>query len=464
MKSHVVIIGGGLSGVLVSLELARLPQGPEVTLIEKNPEHLGRGVAYDSHFTHQPLNVIAGGMSLFPDKPMDFVEWLKKNHFKYKHLVEQVSSQEFIPRKIFGDYVLENLQRVQRQAGGRLQIRIGEAISIVDFGERKKVILHSGHELLADQVILALGNFPPGDLFPEEDSLQKNPHYYANPWSDKVYSHIEGNENLLLVGAGLTAVDIVLGLILRKFKGKVTLLSRRGRWPLSHDLSHPVFQFAEPEIQHPRKMLLWLRQLIRKNPQVPWPSVMDGLRPFTKKIWIKWSIDEKKYFLKRLKPYWEIARHRIPTKSIFQLKEMKNLGQLELKKGCLLNVQAAENGIEVVYRSQNKECRQIFQKVINCTGPELNYRKVHCPLIHDLLKRGKIKTDELGLGLECTPEGQILNVQGKIEQGFWCIGPMRKAVLWETTALCELREQASELVSLIYKKGLSPCSSLEQSE
>ncbi|MFZ2170852.1 MAG: FAD/NAD(P)-binding protein [Methylococcaceae bacterium] len=452
MRTQVIIIGGGLSGALAAMQLAQSPGGPDVLMIEKNPELLGRGVAYQYDFTHQPLNVVAGGMGLFSDKPMDFVEWLESNHFKYNHLIEKVSPQEFIPRKIFGDYVLENLERVQHEAAGRLQIRIDEAISILDFGMRKTVVLASGNTLHADHIVLALGNFPPADLFLQDNPVKNDPRYYANPWSDKVYSHITGDEDILLVGSGLTAVDIVLGLILRKFKGKVTMLSRRGRLPLPHGLSDPPFQILEPEIKHPRKMLLWIRDLIRNNPEIPWPSVLDGLRPFTKKIWQKWTINEKKYFLQKIRPYWEIARHRIPAKSASLLNEMMYAGQLELKKGYIVNAKATDSGIEIVYRSESNDIRQIFHKVINCTGPESNYRKVRFPIISDLIGRGKVKTDELGLGIKCTFEGRIINDQDKIEEGIWCIGPMRKSVLWETTALRELREQATELVSLIVKK------------
>jgi uncharacterized NAD(P)/FAD-binding protein YdhS len=452
MRSKIIIIGGGLSGALLAMQLAKTPGSYEVLLIEKNPELLGRGIAYQYDFTHQPLNVVAGGMSLFPDKPLDFVNWLEANHFKYNHLIEKVSPQEFIPRKIFGDYVLENLERVQQEAVGRLQIRIDEALSVLDYGARKTVVLASGAALHADHVVLALGNFPPADLFSADNPVQKDPRYYGSPWTDRVYSHISGNEDILLVGSGLTAVDIVLGLFLRKFTGKITILSRGGRFPLPHDLSQPTFPLPEPEIKHPRKMLLWIRNLIRNNPTVSWPAMLDGLRPYTKKIWLRWTLEEKKYFLKKIRPFWEIARHRIPEKSATLLSQMMNAGQLELKKGYIVGATASENGIEISYYNETGNTQQIFQKVINCTGPESNYWKIRFPIISDLIGRGKVKADELGLGILCTPEGQIINVQHKVEEGLWCMGPMRRAVLWETTALRELREQAAELAALIVEK------------
>jgi len=449
MSSTVIIIGGGLSGALAAMQLVQFPNGPQVVLIEKNPELLGRGVAYHYDFTHQPLNVVAAGMSLFIDRPLDFVEWLQKNHFKYNHLIDEVSPQAFIPRKIFGDYLLENLVNVQHSAAGRFQIRIDEAISIIDFGTRKTVVLASGKAIHADHVILALGNFPPADIFKQDNPLRNDPRYCANPWSDKVYSQLEGDEAILLVGSGLTAVDIVLGLLLRKFKGKVTLLSRRGCFPLPHDLSHPAFQINELAVKPPRQLLLWLRRLIRNNPDVPWPSILDGLRPHTKKIWLNWTVEEKKYFLQKIRPYWEIARHRIPEKSSSLLNSMASAGQLELKKGYLVDTAATDGGIAIVYRAGQQEVRQVFDKVVNCTGPESNYRKVRFPIISELISRGKVTTDTLGLGILCTPEGKIINAQNEIEAGLWCIGPMRKAVLLETTALREIREQAAELALLI---------------
>jgi uncharacterized NAD(P)/FAD-binding protein YdhS len=199
-------------------------------------------------------------------------------------------------------------------------------------------------------------------------------------------------------------------------------------------------------------MLLWIRDLIRKNPNIPWSAVLDGLRPYTKKIWLQWSLAEKKYFLQKIRPYWEIARHRIPAKSATLLNDMSNTGQLVLKKGYIVEAIATDDGIKITYRAEHNEVTHTFHKVINCTGPESNYRKVRFPIISDLIRRGKVKTDELGLGIECTHDGRIINDKNQVEDGLWCIGPMRKSVLWETTALRELREQAEELVALITQK------------
>lgn len=441
------IIGGGLSGTLVALNLVRKIKDAQIVMVEKNPGLLGRGIAYHHDFTHQPLNVVAAGMSLYPDQPDHFVNWLRTNHFRYKHLLPDVYPKVFVPRKIFGDYIVENLDAIHNEAAGRFQIRIDQVISILPKGKTNIVKLESGVEIESDQVILALGNFPPGDLFPDNTAINSDARYFSNPWTDRIYSDISGNENILLVGTGLTAVDVVLGLRLRNFRGKIVMVSRRGRLPLPHNLSAGPVALEYPGHLHPRDVFFWLKKKIKENRQFPWPSLIEGLRPITQTIWQSWTIEEKRYFLKRIRPFWEVVRHRIPAASFYALQELLSAGYLSIGKGELISATAKPEGIEVNYTFNGEKTTGTFQKLINCTGPESNFRKLRFPLIQDLMNQGKVVADELGLGISCTPEGKILDANGAIVNGIWCIGPMRKAVLWETVAIRELREQASQLAN-----------------
>lgn len=452
MADKIIIVGGGLSGTVLSLYLASRADRPEIILVEKNPEMLGRGVAYQHDFLHQPLNVVAAGMSLFVEQPNDFYEWLKSNHFRYNYIIDEVSPNTFVSRKVFGDYVIERLDAAHRHVAGRFQIRIDEVVSIRQTGTTKTAVLASGAELQADHIVLALGNFPPADLFSDSDPVNADPRYFSNPWSDRVYSHIHGDENILIVGSGLTAVDVLIGLKLRNFGGKITMLSRRGRLPTGHDLSQPPFALNPPKGLSPAEMFRWLRNEIKAHPETSWVSIMDGLRPHTQRIWQEWSIPEKKYFLRRLRPLWEVTRHRIPMRSAALLDEMQNSGQLQLLKGFVAEGKSVANGIEITINTGNETKKETFHKVINCTGPESNYRKLRFPIIRDLVEQEMVTTDELGLGIACTAEGHVINAKGVAEQGLWCIGPMRKSALWESTALREIREQAAALSQLLLKK------------
>lgn len=449
MAKKILIVGGGLSGSLLALQFAGRKDADAIIMLEKDPQLLGRGIAYHHDFTHQPLNVVAAGMSLFPDRPDHFVKWLEQNAFRYNHLLTSVSPKTFVPRKIFGDYIVEHLQKAHHEHAASFQIRIDEVLAIEKNNEKLQATLESGLVLQADHVVLALGNFPPGDLFPGNEAVTRAPGYFANPWTDRVYAHITGHENILLVGTGLTAVDVVLGLNTRNFKGKISMLSRRGKLPLPHDLSHPPVELEDPGYLNPRDAFFWLTGEIRKRRNTPWPAVIDGLRPLTREIWKRWSWEERKYFMKRLRPIWEVVRHRIPARSAAILSELESSGQLTIGKAKIKSAKMRTSGIEVFWSNDTGVHSGLFQKVINCTGSESNYRKVRLPVLANLIEQGMMVHDPLGLGILCTSDGKILDESARPVNGLWCIGPMRKAVLWETTALRELRLQAKEIADAI---------------
>lgn len=448
MVKRIVIVGGGLSGTLLALQLA-CDRNAEIVMLEKDPQMLGRGVAYNADFTHQPLNVPASGMSLYPDTPGHFLDWLRQNAFRYNHLLPSVAPKTFVPRKIFGDYLVEHLQKAHHAHAESFQIRIDEVMSIRRSGRKLQAELESGIKLDADHVVLALGNFPPGDLFPGNTEVITAQGYFANPWTDRVYSHLSGDEDVLLVGTGLTAVDVVLGLRVRHFKGTISMLSRRGQLPLSHDLSQPAIEIDDPGYLPPRDTLRWLTNQIRKRRSTPWTAVMDGIRPHTQTIWKRWSWDERRYFMRRLRQIWEVARHRIPVQSSAVLSEMVSAGQLRIGKARITSARLHADGIEVFWTDDSGVHSGVFQKVINCTGPESNYRKLKLPVLVDLVEQGLLVNDPIGLGILCTENGNILDKQHAPVPGLWCMGPMRKAVLWETTAIRELRLQAKELAQLV---------------
>lgn len=446
----IVIVGGGLSGTCMAIALHQTCPNHQIILFEKNPEAPGRGIAYHTDFTHQPLNVPAAGMSLFPDQPDHFVQWLLKNRFRYKHLVPEVHAKTFVSRKVFGDYVTEELEKSMHGAGSRIQVRIDQVRKIEKSDERFIVGTESQVQITADVVILGLGNFAPADILSDDDSIYNDPKYLSNPWTDKVYSGLTGYENILLAGTGLSAVDVILGLRVRGFEGHITMCSRRGRLPLPHDLSHPPLVIEYPGDLSPKAWFLLVRQLIRNNRDQPWITVIEGLRPHTSRIWQSWSIEEKRYFLRKIRPFWEIARHRIPHESFQLVQELIQQGKLKIEVGTPRMISADSTEITVqICGEQEPYCTARFSKVINCTGPESNWRKIKSDLIQSLLDDGLITIDSTGLGISCESNGTVLDKDQQPVKGLICIGPMRKAQLWETTALREIREQAYQVASCL---------------
>lgn len=415
-------------------------------LLEKNPVMTGRGVAYSEEFTHQLLNVTTGGMSLFTEKPNDFTEWLERNRNTYSNILPEKIATAFVPRKFFGDYISQHLREAVHSHPGKLQIINEEVISL-----RKKeniflAVTDRKNIFEADEVVLALGNFPPADLFKEEHPVFSDPRYFSNPWIGNIYTGLSEVKNILVAGTGLSAVDVVLTLKQKKFNGNIRMISRKGKLPLAHDVNVTPVKINLPPHLHPREVWLHYSNFLKTHPEISWQSLVEGLRPLTQNFWTNWNKEERNYFLKRLRPSWEIVRHRIPHSASVMLNEMIASGKLQMAKGMIANAKIAHTGISVSFDSKSKLPETVFQKIVNCTGPESDYRKVKFPIIISLMEQGFVCADELGLGIKCTVDGKIIDKNSNEVEGLWCIGPMRKSALWETTALKEIREQAEVFV------------------
>jgi len=107
--------------------------------------------------------------------------------------------------------------------------------------------------------------------------------------------------------------------------------------------------------------------------------------------------------------------------------------------------------VTVAYRERGSgEVRQLrVDRVINCTGPDGDFRRVESPLVTDLLQQGLGRPDELLLGLDVADDGALLDGQGKPSSCLFALGPLRKGSLWESIAVPELRVQIAELAELL---------------
>src|SRR3569833_2332566 len=160
----IVIIGGGFSGTMTAVNLARASESPLRIVIVNHRYPLGRGVAYSTRRAEHLLNVAARNMSALADHPNHFVEWLRTRN-EYADTPESVIRETFIPRRVYGDY-LRNLfvtyaRPVDSRRGVEMETVDGEAVDIVEEGQGARVVLASGLALEADKVLLATGNQPP---------------------------------------------------------------------------------------------------------------------------------------------------------------------------------------------------------------------------------------------------------------------------------------------------------------
>lgn len=385
-----VIVGGGCSGALAAIHLSRDPFHQVVIVDPAPPAELGRGVAYRTRHPAHLLNSRAAAMSALADQPDDFVRWCRDQDLG-------IGPAEFAPRGVFGDYLHDRLR-----AATFTHVR-ATATRVRGDGT---VELRGGGTLRGDRVLLALGHGAPA-VPPGLARLREHPRYVANPWDSGVLDGIAGDRPVLLIGTGLTAVDVAVAL---EGRAPVVAVSRRGLLPRTHADVLP----ADRSFEYHGSDLAGLMRAVRKfaATQPDWRSAVDALRPRTDELWRRLSPDARQRFLRHVAVWWEVHRHRMPPASAARV----------------------DRTLRVVRGPVEGE----WTAVVNCTGPQgIAATEVGRALLRD----GLARRDDTGRGLDVDECGRLVGPSERL----FTIGPARRGAWWETTAVPEIRRQAERL-------------------
>jgi uncharacterized NAD(P)/FAD-binding protein YdhS/predicted metal-dependent enzyme (double-stranded beta helix superfamily) len=452
----VVVVGGGFSGSATAAQILRRAgsagSAVRVVLVERRGA-VGEGLAYGTRDPFHLLNVPAGRMSAWPDRPDDFVQWASRRY-------GQAQPGDFLPRQWYGEYVRESLTAAAHDAGESV------AFAVV-FDEVRRVARHPaggwmvhlarGASLRAEAVVLAIGHRPPSDPIGRRWKGART-RFIGDPWRPFALNVVQSDESAVVLGSGLTAVDAVLSLTQGNRRAPITLVSRRGLLPQVHtaapakpaDLQALVAELvAAPEGARVRLLLRRVRETVNElaTRGVDWRSVVDGLRPHTATLWRALSIAERRRFLRHLRPIWEVHRHRMALPVAEQFHAMVDRGDVRVVAGRVESAQAEGDGVRLVVAERGSERVLDLHAgwVINCTGPVPSNSAESNPAIGSLLVDGWLRPDELALGIETTTAGNALDAEGREVPDLFVVGTLRKPALWESTAVPELRGQAANV-------------------
>jgi len=418
----VAVVGGGCAGVLATRELLRCSDD-RVVLIE--PDEPGGGLAYGSARPWHLLNSRAGAMSADPDDPSDFARWAG------------VSPSSFAPRTVYGSYLRDVFARTVAAYGDRLSVVKDRALGVTP----GRIYTEKTGHIAADEVVVATGNPSPA----QPAGPHGHPDYIADPWRPGVLEAIPSDAPVLLVGAGLTAVDVVLTLTADGNRdAPITAVSRRGQLPLTHvALPAPP---ADLSLEEPRT----LRDLVRVVRKAAaeagdWRAVVDGLRPSIDRLWGNLTPAEQDAFLRHLARPWECHRHRMAPSVGARVATLREEGRLEVRAGGIRSMTAPPAGGLLVELEAGV---QWFGAVVNCAGPG-RLPAAAGSFARSLLTDGHARLGPHGLGLDIDAGGRLIGADGRARESLWLIGPLRRGARWETTAVPEIRSQARALIDRV---------------
>ncbi len=399
METHITVIGAGFCGTALVRALAQTADAQvRITLVGVT-ETFGSGIAYGAARPEHLLNVRAKDLGIDAQAPGAFADTL--------HLGDS-GRLEFLPRLAYGDYLRSELDTAVSGAQASIVRLSQEAVAVERARKGFRVFLANGDAFHSDRVVLAVGALQPQALAGIGPRLSVHPRYIGWPWQGDALARLSPDDDVLIVGTGLTMVDVALTLHTRGHRGRLLAISRRGLAPQAH-----------------------LRQ----------PGAALELPPHLQPLWQRLELPQRARFLRHLRPYWEVARHRVAPGAAEQLAQLQQSGQLQIVAARLLRARWVPDGVEAVIRPRGSADAQTdhYDAVIRATGLDTDIDRTSDPLIAGMREAGLLRADPLGLGVDTDAQLRVRDGAGQIVPGLYCVGPLLRGRYWEITAVPELR-------------------------
>jgi uncharacterized NAD(P)/FAD-binding protein YdhS len=445
----VAVIGGGASGTLAAIYLLREAAAARVPLriamIDRNGRH-GLGQAYATSNAAHLLNSRAERMSAVAGDAGHLVRWAAARGIEH---------DGFLPRSAFGRYLTELLTDAERSAWPAATVsRITSGVvALTRGGLHRPVRLHLAADgrIDADIAVLATGNRPPAAPCPVPDT----PRYVGDPWQPGALDGIADGSPVMVLGTGLTMLDVAITAAGAHQGTVVHAVSRHALLPREHRCLPAATGERGPAAFGPETLtcgqagLSGLIRNVRAAADAPgdWQSVVDSLRPHVAGLWQSLTPRDKRVFLRSIARYWEVHRHRMPPATASRIGQLRSTGRLSVHRGRVVAVTEARDGLRVRIEQGDQTAEILVGWLINATGPAADITSTPDPLLRGLLDGGLVTPDPLWLGLQADAGGALLDVSGRPSGMLFTLGPPLRGQLYETTAMPEIRDQAAALAT-----------------
>jgi uncharacterized NAD(P)/FAD-binding protein YdhS len=455
---RVAVVGGGASGVVAAIQLVRAARAglPLEIVVYDASDVPGRGVAYGTTDRVHLLNVPAARMSALDGDAEHFLRWLRSHD-------RDADAEDYRPRAEYAGYLADAL--AEHAVGARVRLVRSEVVDLRRTPSGFLVSHRTPHEDLvddADAVVLAIGSPAPDPLAVDGVPLPDHDGHVENPWAagaiDDLVERLGPDGSALLVGTGLTAVDLALSIEERCGPGvRVLALSRHGLLPRAQVVPRPQpWPLTPPSGDSPLTLAAveeWVRAGVYAAAEagVDWRAVVDGVRPHVATIWRRLPVGQRRQFLSGPCRVWEVHRHRMAPQVAARIDAMRASGRLRVLAGRLRRAVPSGTGWSVTVGVDGSEIDLGPAAVVNCTGPSTDPERCRGGLVAAMLARGLARPDVLGLGLDVTGAGEVRDRYGAADPQLRCVGPLRRGEAWESTAIPEIRGQAAAVAADLHR-------------
>ncbi|UVH52884.1 FAD/NAD(P)-binding protein [Pseudomonas sp. CBSPBW29] len=453
-NADVLIVGGGLSGTMLAVQLLRLPGKRQILVIEPRQE-LGRGEAYSAVELGHTLNGNAARMSVDPDNADDLTQWLTAyiadGGWPESDQQHVPISELFPPRGIFGLYAQQRLAEAKALSASTVEHVRAEVVDLEVDEHSTLLTLSDGQQLRGTFAVLATGMFPAART-PQTESSGLNA-AAVDPWDVQAMTQLDPQATVLIIGSGLTMVDAVVSLEQAGHRGPIEIFSRHGLLP--HVRRQPPawvdFLGEDHSLRSPRQLLREVRRQCKLALEqgIDWQAPLDTVRAHIGRLWSQASEAEKRQFVRHIRPWWESHHHRSPPLSAELVARLHGEGRLRIRAASYKGLVPSQGDVTIRLRPRGEQA--IVQvsgaALINSSGIEYDWRRVARPLPRQLLKRGLIQPGPLALGIAADVSGAVLDANGQVSPRLFAMGPPLRGMWWESTAVTDVAIQAKALAA-----------------
>lgn len=458
-EGAIVVVGGGAAATFLLHQLAAAGCDRPVVVVDP-ADRLGPGVAYGTTDPVHLMNVCRIRLSVDGDDGSDLVGWLRERGIT-------ADADTYLRRSMYGDYLADVAERASaglrvthrraRVVGARRRPD-GEAAGSPSAAGAAPGAAPGGWELrlddattvVATDVVLATG-FPGRAALPCPVDREDDERVVVDPWAPGALDRPDVGR-AVIVGTGLTMVDVALSLRARHPDVELVAVSRRGLLPRSSrpGLPTPIDPARLPVPGLGGRALV--RHVVRlgREERDDWQAVVDSVRPRANELWRALPHGEQARVLRRWFPWWNVHRHRTAPAVGAGLHEAVACGQLRVVRDRVASVGAAAGSDRASVRLADPSSPDLdADLVVNAAGPSDDLGATEDPVLLDLLAGGHVMIGPHRLGLATDRAGHALGAGAAPNGGLWILGALRRGTEWETTAVPELRLQAASIADRI---------------
>ncbi|TGD96170.1 FAD/NAD(P)-binding protein [Methylobacterium nonmethylotrophicum] len=444
MNPVIAVVGAGFSGSMAALHLLSALPRPWSVLLCERAGSFGRGLAYGTDAPAHLLNLRAANMSAYPDQPEHFSAWLAALPEDDRSGIVAMPAGTFAPRALYGRYLAELLtQGVVAEGAPRLHLVHDAVTDLVPVADGYSLRTEGGAAYSVAGAVLAMGNLTGPGAPPSRHRL--------DPWRPEAFGRLHPDRPVLVVGTGLTMVDAVASLRGRGFSGRIVALSRRGLVPSVHAPTRPwpVPDLRADDLASLTRLTRRIRAEIATARRAgrDWRDVIDALRPIIGYLWRSLPGPERARFLRHLRPFWDVHRHRAAPPAAAAIAAEIAAGRLSVRAGRILAIADGPGGAAVTIRPRHGGADETLaaQGIVDATGIG-RIDETGDPLLRRLVLRGLARPDAFGLGLAA---GDDYRLRATRPGRLWTLGPLLRGTLWECVAVPDIRSQAAEVAALV---------------